>query len=217
MFYVYQYLREDGSPYYIGKGKNNRAWLRNKKERIRKPPNNDRIIIVKDNLTEHEAHILEIELIAQYGRKDLGTGILHNLTDGGEGGSGRKNSQEHVRAMAEANKGNKYNLGRKHSKDAIDKIRSAHLGKKRSDETKKKLSESHLGKKDSIETRIKKSESARKTKTQEHSDNIRKSKLGEKNPMFGKPSPNRGKKMSEEQKEKIRQSVKKRLMEKALK
>jgi hypothetical protein len=217
MFYVYQYLREDGTPYYVGKGKGNRAWNRNKHERIRRPLKDDRIIIVKDNLTEQEAHNLEINLIAKFGRKDIGTGILRNLTNGGEGGSGRKNSPEHIAAMARANVGNTYNLGKKRSNDVIEKIAKANTGKKRTEETKKKLSESHIGKKDSVETKLKKSNSAKKPKTIEHANNIRKAKLGDKNPNFGKPSPNRGKKMSEEQKEKIRQSVKKRLAEKALK
>ena len=83
-FYVYAFLREDGTPYYIGKGTGNRAWG---KRRFR-PTDDSRIIILKETLTETEAFSEETRLIEFYGRKDLGTGCLRNLTNGGEGPSG---------------------------------------------------------------------------------------------------------------------------------
>ena len=79
--YVYAYLREDNTPYYIGKGVGTRY---KEKHNVTVPPI-ERIQFIKKNLTDEEAIELEIELIAKYGRKDLGTGILRNLTDGGEG------------------------------------------------------------------------------------------------------------------------------------
>lgn len=79
--YVYAYLREDGSPYYIGKGVGNRY----KDPHTVAIPPIERIKFIKTQLTDQEAIALEKELIAKYGRKDLGTGILRNLTDGGEG------------------------------------------------------------------------------------------------------------------------------------
>lgn len=83
-FYVYAYLREDGTPYYVGKGAGNRAWTKGKDE-IKKPTNKTRIIIIAENLTNDEAKYLEIELISHLGRKDLGTGVLRNKTPGGDG------------------------------------------------------------------------------------------------------------------------------------
>ena len=86
MYYTYAYLREDRTPYYVGKGKGTRAY---RKDRVGvKPPNNkNRILILKKDITEEEAFKHEKYMIAVFGRKDLGTGILHNRTDGGEGSS----------------------------------------------------------------------------------------------------------------------------------
>jgi hypothetical protein len=106
-FYTYLWLREDGTPYYVGKGKGNRA--------IRKgsPTDLDRVLI-QEFPCEADAFSAEKFLIAYYGRKDNGTGILRNLTDGGEGGQiswkciqasvtkrlGRLLTQEHKRQIS---------------------------------------------------------------------------------------------------------------------
>jgi len=82
-YYTYAYLREDRTPYYIGKGKFDRVYRRNKKD-IKPPKDKSRIIFLKKNLTEEDAFKHEIYMIAMFGRKDLGTGILHNRTDGGD-------------------------------------------------------------------------------------------------------------------------------------
>lgn len=85
-YYHYLYLREDGSPYYSGKGKGKRAWSTN--HSVKLPKDQSLIIITHWGLTELWALGLERWHIRWYGRKDNGTGILRNMTDGGEGALG---------------------------------------------------------------------------------------------------------------------------------
>ena len=156
-YYTYAYLREDKTPYYIGKGKGNRAYKK-KRGKINPPKDKSRIIYLKQNLTEEEAFKHEIYMIAVLGRKDLGTGILHNRTDGGEGSSGAVKSEDTIRKMREASKGNTNMLGKTHSEETKRKISEAKKGKTRSEETKIKMSEAQKGRTHSEETRRKLSE-----------------------------------------------------------
>ena len=89
-YYVYAYLRENNTPYYIGKGTGNRAWKHVKRDVTHPPTDPSRIVILESNLSESSAFNIEKELIARYGRIDLGTGILRNRTNGGDGAAGIK-------------------------------------------------------------------------------------------------------------------------------
>lgn len=89
-FYVYAYLREDGTPYYIGKGRNKRAYMPHNGIGL---PNKERIKILHSDLDEDLAYAIEKALIKEYGRLDNNTGILRNRTDGGEGVRNLTNKQ----------------------------------------------------------------------------------------------------------------------------
>jgi hypothetical protein len=139
-FYTYAYLREDRTPYYIGKGKGKRLYYKGKGE-VRKPKDKSRIIYLKQNLTEEEAFRHEVYMIAVFGRKDLGTGILHNLTNGGDGSSGYIHNEEALKKMSDARKGKPpHNKGKSLSEETKRKLSESHKGKTLSEEHKRKLS-----------------------------------------------------------------------------
>jgi len=121
IYYVYQYLRSKdsdiapaGTPYYVGKGKNKRAWKKGLNE-VQAPNDVSNIIIVAENLTESQAFELEKQLIIELGRIDLGTGILRNKTNGGEGPSGAIRSAEWRERQSRDRKGKKLHISEESS------------------------------------------------------------------------------------------------------
>jgi hypothetical protein len=104
-YYVYIYFdpRTD-EPFYVGKGKGNRGLehlsmsrTRSNKAvvgRIRQLKELDLEPVIRHETfkNEKQAFMAEKLYIYVFGRKDLGTGCLFNLTYGGEGASGRKYS-----------------------------------------------------------------------------------------------------------------------------
>jgi hypothetical protein len=188
-YYTYIYIdpSRNNEPIYIGKGKCNRAYYHLKLKG--KSPFISRLkhmkvcgvkpiikFIVKD-ISEEDAHWNEQYLIMWYGRKDLGKGPLLNLTDGGEGVSGRKTSNLTKEKMSLAKIGKprseeeKKNMrkpktsGKPKTEEQRKKLSISLMGKnkgqKRSEETKKQMSLAKIGKPRSEEVRKKISEGAK--------------------------------------------------------
>lgn len=139
-FYTYAYLREDGTPYYIGKGKESRIirkHRRRNKQYFNPPNDTNKIIFLKKNLTEEQAFRHEKYMIAVFGRKDLGTGILRNMSNGGEGSSGFIMSREAKQKLSISHKGKKKSIETRMKMSSASKGRN--LGRKHSEEAKKKM------------------------------------------------------------------------------
>ena len=124
-FYVYILYREDGRPFYVGKG-TGRRWLNHERYPVRGRSHRDNIICdmqargvavpkrkVAEGLSNADACALEIRLIAEIGREPHGP--LINQTRGGDG-------------LVDP------------SQEIIAKIRAGNLGKKHPDDVRKKIS-----------------------------------------------------------------------------
>lgn len=139
---LYQHIRLDTEEiFYFGIGKGKRPWSkwgRNKHWKGVVAKHGYRVEVLEEGLSWYQACELEKMLIALYGRRDLGTGPLVNMTDGGDGALG-----------STANK------GKTHSPEARAKMSVAKIGKTTSSETRAKMSASHTGKTYSPETRAK--------------------------------------------------------------
>lgn len=174
-FYIYIYLdpRKQGNftyddykfehePFYIGKGKDKRCedhlyeWslksrtLKNNK--IKSLLRNDKkpiIIKLIESLTEEEAFSFERKIIKLIGRLDLKLGPLLNMTDGGDGSSGKITNEKTkaiiskslldkkiVRSKETKDKISKANTNREYSEDYINHLREIRKGPKLSHRNK---------------------------------------------------------------------------------
>lgn len=179
-YYVYLYLKPDGTTFYVGKGKDDR-WKYHLNE-ARKDNTTDKnnlklntirkilksgqepiVKFVDSNISEEQAFELEQFLISEIGRIDLGTGTLTNLTNGGEGSSGILVSEDtrHKRRLKMQGELNP-NYGRKDTPEMIEAKRQRQLGKKTgpcSETRRENIRKATLGVKKSTTEKMKKPKS----------------------------------------------------------
>jgi hypothetical protein len=209
MAYLYRHIRLDkNTPFYIGIGSDsnykransirdrNIFWKRiiNKTEY--------KVEIMLDDLSWEEVCEKEKEFIEIYGRRNLGKGELCNLTDGGDGAKGVIYDEARKKRISEKYSGKKNPFyGKNHSEETINKLR--YLAQNRSPEVNKKIADKNRNKITPSHIRLKMSNSTK----------------GEKNHFFGKKHTEEtrkiisekaiGRKMSNETREKISNSLKK--------
>jgi hypothetical protein len=178
-FYVYQHRKKDTEEiFYVGKGKNFRYLEESNRNTYWHNVVNKHGFfseVLYDKLDEEFALFLEQELIDKYKKLNI---KLCNLTNGGEGVSGFKHTEEVKKLISAQSK------GRKHSQKSKEKIGNYWKGKKRkpfseehrekisgqrknqimkpvSEETKKLISLKNTGKKRTSEQRQKISEATK--------------------------------------------------------
>lgn len=180
-FYVYAWLRPCGTPFYIGKGcgrrgqvpKKHNPFFKHIVDKISAFGKKPRVVRWQDGLREEDALSLEVAYIKLFGRRDIGTGVLCNLTAGGEGVSGRVVSIETRTKIGEANK------GRKHTPSAAANIRRAAKNRVLSADVRARMGDGNRGKNQSEERRARVSgRLLGRSKSQEHRANIAAAKLG---------------------------------------
>jgi hypothetical protein len=211
-FYVYMYCKVVGTPFYVGKGKDDRHLyhLQEAKKENTKDPNNLKINTIRKilksgnepivkfidtDLSEEQAFELEEFLISEIGRVDVGTGTLTNLTNGGEGLSGL------VRDLSGENNPNYGNTGelcawwgRKHTEETKLKMSAWQKGIPKSEEAKK-----NMRKPKSEEGRANIAKARRESNYRPSEETKR--KLSEVS--RGRPSPLKGRTLTEEHKQRI--------------
>jgi hypothetical protein len=143
MAYVYRHIRLDkNEPFYIGIGSSeyyNRAYRHKNRSDLWKRisvKGGYEVEILLDNLTWDQACEKEKEFIALYGRIDLKTGFLANMTDGGDGTLNAVITEKQRKAVAEANK------KRIFTEEDRKRMSERHTGRKHKKESKIKLSNS---------------------------------------------------------------------------
>lgn len=148
-FYIYVHCRPNGEPFYVGKGSGKRARLFSSnrtlfyKNIVAKYGRENILVYTRNCESEQQAHKHEVWMIVWCRAQGY---RLTNMSDGGEGSSGHKVSEEIKQQIALAMVGNTNNKkGRKFSEVHKANISAAKKGKsgfKPSQETKNKIAAS---------------------------------------------------------------------------
>lgn len=142
--FKYENLMFEEEPFYVGKGFDRRWQAHFKESNLKRDPNKhkvnkikkllglgykkeDFVKIFESGLSEEEAVSKEREHISKIGRNDLNLGPLTNMTDGGDGVSGRIYTQEQRKALSLRMKGEKHpNFRRIFSKEELENMSISH-------------------------------------------------------------------------------------------
>lgn len=167
VFYVYLHRRKtDNKVFYVGKGKGNRYSSRHGRSEWWKrtvDKHGFEAEIVFDNLSEEESFECEKNTILEF--RYFGHPLV-NMTDGGEGSSGCKQSADTLAKRSSKLRGKKRTpeqckkisdslKGRKLSPSVIEGMVKRRTGSKRSLESIQKAADSNKGKKRTAEQRLK--------------------------------------------------------------
>ena len=117
-YYIYIHINpKTNQIFYVGKGKDNRAYIKSNRSKLWKRIVNKygyEVDFIAKDLTEEQAFELEIYWISKIGRRDQGLGPLINFTDGGDGSSGRTPNENTLKLMSIAHKGNQHGFKKGH-------------------------------------------------------------------------------------------------------
>ena len=134
IYYVYMHYRpNDTIPFNVGKGTGRRAYIKDSRNRwwhniVNKHGGFD-VKFAATDMSEEDSFWLEEHLIKTIGRRDLGTGPLVNMTNGGEGASGYKHTEEYKQTANTHCIGKpSWNKGVPQREESRIKNREAHVG-----------------------------------------------------------------------------------------
>ena len=152
MFCTYAHYTPQGRLFYIGKGSSERRahymqGRNNYWNKIVSKYGKPEVQILANWDTEEEAFSHEVLLISCF--RDMGH-ELANLTDGGDGTSGYKHTEEHRKKNSLAKMGHAFNKGRKHSEETKRKCGAKNVGRIHTKEEKQKRAAKLLGNKNAI-------------------------------------------------------------------